>query len=83
MIKRKPYETEVDKLESADGKTVFSIRERTDGNYEFYVESINFDNDEEIHYWSQESLSRPSIFGSVVDAKAEIYSQFGHMLISN
>ena len=71
------------KLKSTDGKTVFSIRKREDGNCEFYVEELKFDDEEEVYYWSQEMLPRPSIFWSVTDAEAEIYSQFSHMLISN
>lgn len=82
-MKREPRNSEVEKLESADGKTVFSIRKREDGNYEFYVEKLKFDDEEEVYYWSQEMLPHPSIFGSVTDAKAEIYSQFSHTLISN
>jgi len=83
MIERTPKNSEVDSLESADGKTVISIRKRPDLNYQFHIERLLFDNEEEVHYWSQDMLPRPSIFGSVTDAKAEIYSQFSHILNSN
>jgi len=82
-MKRVPHENEVDKLESVDRKTIYSIRKRFDGNYEFYVEYLNFDNESEAYYWSQDMLPRPSIFGSVIDAKAEIYAQFSQFLNSN
>ena len=83
MIQRQPYENEVGQLTSTDGKTVFSIRLRDDKNYEFYVKELRFDDEEEIHYWSQEMLPRPSIFGSIVDAKAEIFAQFGQYFSSS
>ena len=83
MIKRQPHNNEVEKLESSDKKTVFSIRKRDDGNFEFFVECLKYDEDEELYYWSQEMLPRPHIFGSVIDTKAEIMTQFGNTLISN
>ena len=83
MIQRQPYKSEVEHLTSADGKTVFSIRLRDDNNYEFYVEELRFDDDEGLHYWSQEMLPRPSIFGSIVDAKSEIFAQFGQCFTSS
>ena len=66
MKRRVPHKNEVDNLVSVDGKTVFSIRKRKDGNYEFYVEILQFDNEEDVYYWSQDMLPRPSIFGSII-----------------
>ena len=50
MKRRVPHKNEVDNLVSVDGKTVFSIRKRNDGNYEFYVEILQFDNEEDVYY---------------------------------
>ena len=83
MKRRVPHKNEVDNLVSVDGKTVFSIRKRNDGNYEFYVEILQFDNEEDVYYWSQDMLPRPSIFGSIMDAKAEVITQFSEKLKSN
>ncbi|NNE56943.1 MAG: hypothetical protein HKN36_02445 [Hellea sp.] len=83
MIKRVPSKNEVDDLQSTDGKTIFSIRKRHDGNYEFFLEVLNFDSEEDAYYWTQNILPHPSIFGSISDAKAEIFAQFGHMLNAN
>ena len=82
-MERKPHADEVDNLVSVDGETVFSIRKRKDGNFEFYVERLNFDTEEEVHYWIQDVLPRPSLFWSAFDTKAEIIAQFSNMLISN
>ena len=82
-MKRQPKTNEVDNLRAKDGKTVFSIRVRKDANFEFYVEHLQFDTEEGVHYWSQEMLPRPSLFGSVDEAKAEIFAQFSHIIISN
>jgi len=83
MLKRQPKTNEVDKLVSIDGSTVFSVRKRTDKNYEFYIEELKYDEEEDIYYWSQETLPRSHIFGSILDSKAEILAQFGHLLNSN
>jgi len=83
MMERKPHANEVDNLISVDGETVFSIRKRADRNFEFYVERLMFDDEEEVYYWMQNILPRPHLFGSVVDAKSEIYAQFSNKLISN
>ncbi|MEL6369639.1 MAG: hypothetical protein AAFR03_02865 [Pseudomonadota bacterium] len=83
MNKRAPYENEVDALESVDGKTVYSIRTRGDGLYEFYVERRSFDDEETTLYWTQDMLPRPHIFASIEDARAEILAQFGDLIGPN
>lgn len=75
-MKRQPRQNEVANLISADGKVCFSIVERSDSFYEFYVDSLSFDQDEGISYWSQEGSPRTGIFEFIEDAEREIQSQF-------
>jgi len=83
MIARNPTKTEVDYLASIDGKTVFSIQVRDDKNFEFYVESLLYDPDEELEYWSQQMLPKPHIFATIADAKAEILAQYHSHFAAN
>ncbi|GGX67238.1 hypothetical protein GCM10011309_16120 [Litorimonas cladophorae] len=83
MRKRISKKNEVSFIETSDLNTVFSIRKRPDGHFQFYIETLNFEEEEDVLYWSQDTLPRPSLFGSVDDAKAEIYAQFSHLMNPN
>ena len=82
-MKRTPHKNEVDVLFATDGKTVFSIRKREDENFEFYIESLSLDEEEEVEYWTQNMSPERGVFGSVDDAKLQIFTQFSHIQISN
>ena len=54
-MQRNPRTNEVANLASGDGKVVFSIVERQDGFYEFYVDEMQIDLDGD-KYWSKEGF---------------------------
>ena len=80
MTERRPHDSEIDKLVSADGQTVFSIRRRGDGHYEVYIERLCFDDEENKEYWMQHSSPEHHIFGSIPEARNEILARFGDQI---
>jgi hypothetical protein len=63
---------EVASFEDANGRTQVAVVQNRDGAYRVFLSSLRFDDQEQIHYWSDDMMPSGGIYETIDIAKTEI-----------
>ena len=70
---------EVASFENADGRTQVAVVQTKDGGYRVFLSNLSFDNQEQIHYWSNDMMPTGGIYETIEIAKTEIEVLVGRL----
>lgn len=74
---RKARGNEAAAFQTADGKVEAALVKNADGAYRVFLSSLQFDEDEQLHYWSDHMMPTGGIYETVEIAKAETETVLG------
>ena len=76
-LRRNPHGNEIKTVLANDSRICGSIVHQADGTYRIFIDTLCYDPEEDVHYWSQTNAPRVGIFGTVDDAERELAFIFG------